>query len=87
MFTNSKKMDMANSTSMEDRQMDLAEREQYLKWQEEQRKRQAKYAAINNLANSAPATFSAQASVPSVNLYSNGGDRVGGSMFRQALLD
>lgn len=78
---------MHTGTSMEDRQMDLAEREQWAKWKEEEEKRKAeerkqaqRVNALNGLARSFDFDISGGTQKPpSIDLYENNGGRIGGT--------
>jgi hypothetical protein len=78
---------MHNSTNGYDREMDLAEREQWAKWKEaeearkaEERKQQYKYNTVANMSRNMPKfDFGGSQEVPDVNLFDNGGNKIGGS--------
>lgn len=79
---------MHTGTSMEDRQMDLAEREQWAKWKEEEEKRRAeerkqaqRVQALYGMANSFNFDLGGmgQQERPDIDLYSNEGQRIGGT--------
>jgi len=81
------------SVQAQDRQMDLAEQEQALKYGLQRRqqdtelaKERARMGAVGNMINGLGIGNLDSLGVPDVNLYGNNGQRIGGSMFRQALL-
>jgi hypothetical protein len=87
---------MHNSTDGYDREMDLAEREQWAKWKEAEEKRRAeeraqqmRYNTVARMAANMPKfDFGGQSQTPGVNLFDNGGKKIGGSWasMKQSLL-
>lgn len=78
---------MHTSTNGYDREMDLAEREQWAKWKEAEEKRKAeererahRYNTVASMARNMPSfNLGKQGPTPGTNLLDSGGKKIGGS--------